>query len=879
MRTPRRFLLSLALLLVGSCGEQTTQPLDPDPDPDPDPEPEAICPDLGAVVASGMPLDEITLEGVPDDFEVLFAEVRSPATGETILTAVEPPSEGRVSLLVPVHPDLDPDGGQAEVVIGNSASSCEAVEITVDPLPAAVGEFGRGITSIAARLEEALGSAGNDLDDFYAEDLTDAPPHLVLYAAVHSLFAHPDRAESVLALATGAATSIDGDEVGTELLDRLAARIQLNEHLSTLPILVPDEAPPGSGAASATPARQEGTALSCPDGDFGLAWVQDTEDLSERMRTQYAAQRRLEGAAGKVQADLATLSAMFANSKHPVAAPLAKTLTVVLSKSQTMAEIARHLYPNDLETQLFLSPTEFNEDDPGPGRWTLVAIGTSDPWNLNKEVFKAALEKGLGNASVGKQALGSKAVEDPLLDAAASKIDDYVIKQPTDAALDRLMGAIGADQGDAGFVLPAGCWDGPDDEGYDLSEGGRTEVEVIGDAVYIADFDDEGLYYPDQVGTATIQVTTVSQAYGNEIFIERGDVEVKPIIVSVDPTSELVEPGDPVTYRAVVRNANDQSVTWSTSAGYFDVETTSADGQNEAILITPTERDPFPVRVTATSASRTGIRGRADAPERSNFGLATIEVQPFVVTGPPCLEPGDSWTFEAIGIDGSEVEVSWETDNGSFSSTEVGKYTAGSPGEATITATSVLDEDRSATVAVKIGTCTCSFRAQFVGYNSADISAEATLPPDEFDPYVHAIADVVLNEAGDLESVHFEGPIFGTAFSADWLRGNRDPVPGGSLGDFDVSGFASVQEVEPPPGGESIYFTVASGPAWWEPDWDPLTLSIYAWEDDLVRGSVQGIVLDIEHYDFELPTYVRVDFLALTKIGATTYSNCNPEFD
>lgn len=373
---PLRFLqggLAAAslLLVVASCGESTG----------PDSESSTVCPDLGAVVATGMPLDAFVLEGLPDDLEPTQAEVRSPETDATILTAVEPPVDGRVSVLVPLHPDLDPEGGRAELVVSSGSSSCEGVPITIEPLPMAPGEFERSITTFVGRIEDVLTAQGREVTDFYQDDLSGLPADLLPYAALHSLVAHPDRPESVLALATGATTSIDGDEVDMELLDRVAASIGMLEDMETIPLFMPPAGPPApASGARRSPDRAEGPVLSCPNGDFGLAPVSDTDGLSDRMREQRAAEVFLQGARAKYLQDGATLLGIVVTAaSEGAAAGFAEGLSTSVSASMTAADVVQHLLPGDLEPELFLSPTAFNEDDPGPGEWTLLAVATSEP--------------------------------------------------------------------------------------------------------------------------------------------------------------------------------------------------------------------------------------------------------------------------------------------------------------------------------------------------------------------------------------------------------------------------------------------------------------------------------------------------------------------
>lgn len=455
--------------------------------------------------------------------------------------------------------------------------------------------------------------------------------------------------------------------------------------------------------------------------------------------------------------------------------------------------------------------------------------------NLTKEVLKAILDKGLDGVSPGKMALGARATESPAGRLAASKIDSYVLKQPTRTALDRLLTTIGADEDEAGFHLPAGCWDGPDDGGYDLSEGGRTQAEVIGDAVTL-DGVDGSLYRPAATGTATIQVSTVSEAFGNEIFIERRDVEVKELGVDVDPPSDLVKPGDPLTFTARVINADDQRVSWSTSAGYFDLETTSVDGNNEAVLVTLTDPAEFPVRVTATSLTETGLRSGGDA--RTDTGLA-VEAALDLLPVEECVAPGDEVQLRVELPDGGEdLELTW-----TFSAGDVdagGLFRApNEAGDVEVTVSVVGSPDVADTITIPVGGCTCRMSVTIGGEVPAVTSARFWL-----------------NETLD-EVLFFE---WGGTVGAGSVGFGPDPENPQTLSvDSTAAGDAFI---------EGHGFHTWDGLAYANPDGagegDPLTIFITANDGEVLEGSVAGQVFGGagptgSWYDFSMSFYVESD--------------------
>lgn len=813
------------------------------------------CEELETTTLSGMPLDTREIVGAPSEVSDMYGEVRSLASGATILTAVERAGDDTLLVTIPLHPDLSADGGEAELMVHSDGGSCPAIALSIDPLPSAEGAFLESMNMLDTRLRDALVSEGHAVDDYYAIDVSSLPDHLLPYATVHSLLAHPADPESVLAVARGLTQTIDGVEVDLRLLDGITARVGLLDLATDMPILLPQ---PSASPTALSPA-QDGESATCPDDDFGLAPVSDTSDLSSRMRRQSESAAYLNGAAGRVQEDIAMITGMAATSKDPVAGPLAKTTTAVLTKSLTMHEIAQNIFPNDLETTLVLSPDTFHEDDPGPGTWRLLAFATSDPWNLNKEVLEFALEKGLADASVGKQLFAGKTRDHPGFDAVASEVDEYVIKEPTSEALSRLMGAIGADQDDAGFHVPAGCWDGDNDQGFDLSDEAWTDVSVTGDAIYVVDFNDHGEYFPQEPGVATLEVSTDSQAFGNQVFIKTGTVEVLMIDVLVNPQSRVVEPGDLVTFTAQVSNADDQSVTWHTTAGHFDVTTTSADGNNEAILITPADEASYPVTVTARSSSKGGIRGNADAPVREGEGKAVLDAQPFAITPDPlCLEPGDPWTFRAVTELGDAAEVTWSAARGTFDAPGSGAYTAPSEGTDTITATSVEDPDTTASLDIDVGDCHCTFELDLSNGVVGSTDGAAAFVLENGGVEIELDGYLVAGTAGD--------PILAGVFTPSWS---------GAADSYDITE-ASAAKFAPPQPTTALYFqgdVTADCPGCGG------TLVIETVDADLLRGHyvVTMVTVGEDPKNPPPPTIARASFIAARhEPGSVTdpYSTC-----
>lgn len=160
----------------------------------------------------------------------------------------------------------------------------------------------------------------------------------------------------------------------------------------------------------------------------------------------------------------------------------------------------------------------------------------------------------------------------------------------------------------------------------------------------------------------------------------------------------------------------------------------------------------------------------------------------------------------------------------------------------------------------------CEFHAVIDGFNQADIFAYTTRLTDVSDYYEHGTADAILAADGSnsLVAFSFDGPALGENFSGWVSRGSRAPIPEGATGTFEMVGSAGV-------GGEARQFNVISGPLWWEPDSEPLQLTITEFSEDTVVGTITGNVWDIDADD-PPPSFLSIDFTAMTTDNAVQSS-------
>ena len=164
----------------------------------------------------------------------------------------------------------------------------------------------------------------------------------------------------------------------------------------------------------------------------------------------------------------------------------------------------------------------------------------------------------------------------------------------------------------------------------------------------------------------------------------------------------------------------------------------------------------------------------------------------------------------------------------------------------------------------------CEFRAVLSGHRNEDITARAVKLTEETDLGLFGTADAYLNDAGALTHIDFAGPLQGRTFNGGFggqspaVPGSRLPsIPVGSTGSFDVNGHAWVGPWDNPDGG----YTVANvAPVWYDPDWQPLTLTISEFTEEYVTGRISGEVHDFEDESGPEPlvSFIDIEFQALT---------------
>ncbi|AIE84878.1 calcium-binding outer membrane-like protein [Fimbriimonas ginsengisoli Gsoil 348] len=187
---------------------------------------------------------------------------------------------------------------------------------------------------------------------------------------------------------------------------------------------------------------------------------------------------------------------------------------------------------------------------------------------------------------------------------------------------------------------------------------------------------------PAATGTYTVRATSVADPGVSAIAtvtVATGDV-----VVAVTPAGTTLGLGQSRSFTATVTGVADQSVTWEASGGSI-TPTGFFTAPNTAGVYT----------ITAHSVARPDVSGS------TTVTVSGTELTVFVTPQNAVLGTTETIDFDAIVTNATNTNVTWSASQGTITST--GLYTAPSTaGTYTVTAKSVQDPTKSATVSVQV---------------------------------------------------------------------------------------------------------------------------------------------------------------------------------
>lgn len=672
------------------------------------------CTELSFDVTSAVPLDTVPVRGLPDTLETpIYAEVVAADTTvqDTGLTFMDRDDGAAGYMIAPLVPGGNGDGGAVSVRVTDGSRSCSPLDFTVESLPEAIGTASAVADSLAVLVELLAGRFGVQPTELENVNLDTLPKALWPLAIGHEMIAGPSNDNSLRAILDGTAPVLDGDGIDLTLTDRIMAlggvEAALGEQLDSL----------RAGRTAAADLRvglqSGGTAaavsrLSCDPGA-----VTDPSTLHTCMNIQYSA-----GFQYRSMKDVRTYMgvAFGAAGLAPGMSTVSFVAGAVLFLHSAVLEGTTKLLPSHfVDGDFFLADDYYLEDEPGPDEWHSAWVkAASNGWSLEQAVLSTILQV-MGASSVYEEYI-DKFMRDTSID---DEILEFIETQIASAAIQATDGA--------NIIQIA-----PDttlEVGIDSAE--WSQQRVNGEAIALTAHRE---YEPMEVGTAHIVVGTVADSFPGAHYESVDTVEVDRIVVTVDPPERTVNPGDTVSFRAVVAKAMNPAIDPRPTRGAATVTATN-DSVHTLQVVTPTDTSVYPYLLNAYSTTSTGARSHSTTPR---LGQAFLYKAGSITVSPDdaCV-PHDStqqFTADVHGL--QNREVTWSTSAGTIGGD--GVLTAPAiDTEVVVTATSEEDSSVKGTTTALVRE-TCESYARWSG-SGGGISASG--------PYVNVVVDTATGTA------------------------------------------------------------------------------------------------------------------------------------
>lgn len=611
-----KFYLSIITILVvilAGCGGVSNTPDSGGGDPA-----TLVCSSPSLSSNSGQPLDAVGITGVAAPPEALLAAKIIFGAKADYYAMVRQTPEGMI-LNVPLHPNGTLEGGEVTLSITDGTIICDPMPFTIEALPAAPGTMKQAADLLEDVLSLQAQLFGTSLEELQTASAEELPPHLLPLFSAHLILTDPRNLNSVQAILDGSSATFNGVPEETNLVDALMAKAGIVSLLERHVQELQEEVGTLTMSALDTQGFFYTTTPDAPllDTYMRLATFGELATDPDAVKYLDAAGAILAGgAAGFTAVGEKGISILFAE------------VGGFLFAYQKAAEGFANLMPSEFTALTFEVTKEifWEDDDILTGRWGKVQVyAKSKGWKLDKFILEMMLNW------AGQDASGGVNAHKWLERFTSNKVFREIVEHTDDFFTGILTTEIiNATAGDAGLVEIEPQLFGPTNVG----EQEWSERYFLNSSTAPFRFVDHHTYEAVETGIATLEVMTEPGKFGYKQIKRQVQIQMLPIEVYVTPSRLTVKPGDFVTFTAEVANANDQSVTWHTTAGYFDIETTSKDGNNQAVLVAPSNEALYPIRVTARSASTSGLRSNPAAPVRE--GLAVLQLEDVDVPPEPC---------------------------------------------------------------------------------------------------------------------------------------------------------------------------------------------------------------------------------------------------
>ena len=195
------------------------------------------CNDLSLDVNHALPVNQIAINGLPDDIGSIFARVTAIESGSYTYTLIasskDDADKSEHELIVPLYPvdGAIKQGGEVSIAITDGRQMCQGIPFTIDALPTANGTSTQTIQKMKQLVEAIASQFGMTSQDLLIGDVNDLPPHLIPLALLSVSIDHPDNPNSFVNILNGTAPILDNETIDPDLLDSILAASSINEAL------------------------------------------------------------------------------------------------------------------------------------------------------------------------------------------------------------------------------------------------------------------------------------------------------------------------------------------------------------------------------------------------------------------------------------------------------------------------------------------------------------------------------------------------------------------------------------------------------------------------------------------------------------------------
>lgn len=606
--------------------------------------------------------DLLTLTGLPDGFgqpaiRVLAeqADDQPPLVTPLFVQAGSPPGTARFT--APLHPSLNPEGGEVAIEIGDGVRSCESIPLTLLPLPEAPTDYAETVASKTEQLTDALLTTyGFDPDELLALSEDQVPVTLYPMWIAKQIASAPHTGylpAEALAASSDPNMFIERFLMATNIEGFLDTSLAA---LSTFPStrVLPEDSQVLS-AQRRVVAEGRSKASSCNDFQFlevdGPSLdISTAAELSERVQAAKEDGVTISDVTSVSQAGLNALG-VVANlgGTSDFGGALGKgsgAFSLATTGVSTLSQFVSNLEPQVITDFSVMAETNWVEDRPqtDPLRWFAAKVSAQGrETNLARPTLDAALSAiGLVAGPVSGTAL-----------AVGTTLGSDTVNASFDRAAQ-----------DSCFRIKAPEY-GPllvNDPAFTASRIDGAAFGKISHQEYIA----------IDRGAATLEVQLNGAAFGLEgdAPVEQFMLTVEPLFVTVSRDSiNVAEPGEQVEISASVANAytemDDFSAMLNPGSKASIVSETRDGAFYTLVIATAPDREDYPDAVTLTVNNHTLPDGANPVTRKIEIdvgGKVTIEPREL------CLTPGQSTVLTGTieGFRAGNDTVTWISSGGSF---------------------------------------------------------------------------------------------------------------------------------------------------------------------------------------------------------------------